>query len=193
MSNMTNLKERKELLQLRNKPSKTKEPIIIGKDILELLSSAMYIDPLTIYREYLQNSADSIDEGIKEGLLQNEGEGRVDIDVDQLNRTVKIKDNGVGLSKKDFETRMTAFGASKKRNTSARGFRGVGRLAGLAYCRELIFRTKSKGESEVHQISWDCQILKSILMDPDYKGELSDVVNDAISISSIDLIHLYGS
>ena len=186
MSNMTNLKERKELLQLRNKPSKTKEPIIIGKDILELLSSAMYIDPLTIYREYLQNSADSIDEGIKEGLLQNEGEGRVDIDVDQLNRTVKIKDNGVGLSKKDFETRMTAFGASKKRNTSARGFRGVGRLAGLAYCRELIFRTKSKGESEVHQISWDCQILKSILMDPDYKGELSDVVNDAISISSIE-------
>ena len=71
------------------------------KDILELLSSAMYVEPLTIYREYLQNSADSIDEGIKEGLLQNEEEGRVDINVDPLNRIVTIRDNGVGLSKKD--------------------------------------------------------------------------------------------
>ena len=184
MSNMTSLKERKELLQVRNKSSKTKEPIIIGKDILELLSSAMYIDPLTIYREYLQNSADSIDDGVKEGLLKNQEEGRVDINVDPLNRIVKIRDNGVGLSKKDFEKRMTAFGASKKRNTNARGFRGVGRLAGIAYCRELIFRTKSKEDSEVHQISWDCQILKSILMDSDYKGDLTDVVKDAVSISS---------
>lgn len=185
MINMTSVKERKEHLQSRTTSSKIKEPIIIGKDILELLSSAMYVEPLNIYREYLQNSADSIDEGVKEGLLKNEEEGRVDINVDLLNRIVKIRDNGVGLSKRDFEKRMTAFGASKKRNTKARGFRGVGRLAGIAYCRELIFRTKTKGENEAHQISWDCQILKSILMDPDYKGDLTDVVNDAVSISSI--------
>lgn len=36
--------------------------IVIGKDVLELVSSAMYVDPLTIYREYVQNAADSIDE-----------------------------------------------------------------------------------------------------------------------------------
>ena len=185
MRNMTSLKERKELLRVSNKSYKTKKPIIIGKDILELLSSSMYVDPLTIYREYLQNSADSIDEGVKGGLLKNEEEGRVDINIDPSNRIVKIRDNGIGLAKKDFEKRMTAFGASKKRNTNARDFRGVGRLAGIAYCRELIFRTKSKGENQVHQISWDCQILKSILMDPNYKGDLTDVVNDAVSISSI--------
>src|SRR3546814_19617948 len=33
--------------------------VVIGKDILELLSSAMYTDPLTIYREYVQNPADA--------------------------------------------------------------------------------------------------------------------------------------
>lgn len=32
--------------------------IVVGKDILELVSSAMYVDPLTIYREYIQNAAD---------------------------------------------------------------------------------------------------------------------------------------
>ena len=38
------------------------DEIVIGKDILELLSSSMYVDPMTIYREYAQNAADSIDE-----------------------------------------------------------------------------------------------------------------------------------
>ncbi len=40
----------------------TSDMITIGKDVLELLSSAMYVDPLTIYREYVQNAADAIDE-----------------------------------------------------------------------------------------------------------------------------------
>src|SRR3546814_14664393 len=35
--------------------------VVIGKDILELLSSAMYTDPLTIYREYVQTSAEYIE------------------------------------------------------------------------------------------------------------------------------------
>ena len=43
--------------------------IVIGKDILELLSSSMYVDPMTIYREYVQNAADSIDEARGTGEL----------------------------------------------------------------------------------------------------------------------------
>ena len=35
--------------------------IVIGKDVLELVSSAMYIDPMTVYREYIQNAADAVD------------------------------------------------------------------------------------------------------------------------------------
>ena len=31
---------------------------MIGKDVLELVSSAMYINPMTVYREYVQNVAD---------------------------------------------------------------------------------------------------------------------------------------
>ena len=37
------------------------ENIFIGKDILELLSSSMYVNPLSIYREYVQNAVDSIE------------------------------------------------------------------------------------------------------------------------------------
>jgi len=125
MSNRVSLKERSGLIKANKTSYQPKDSIIIGKDILELLSNAMYVDPLTIYREYLQNSADSIDEALNDGLLENEDEGRVDIKVDSINRKVTIRDNGVGISKKDFEKRMTAFGASNKRDTDARGFRGI--------------------------------------------------------------------
>ncbi len=134
------LLDRRELIKSEKSSNKLNHKIIIGKDILELLSNAMYVEPLTIYREYLQNSADSIDDAVKDGLLENHEKGRVDINIDHLNRKITIRDNGSGLSNKDFEKRMTAFGASRKRDTDARGFRGVGRLAGIAYCRELIFR-----------------------------------------------------
>ena len=180
-----NLSKTTESIKAKKLERKPTEEIIIGKDILELLSNAMYVEPLTIYREYLQNSADSFDEAVKCGLFENQEQGRVDIKIDPINRNVRIIDNGVGLSKKDFEKRMTAFGASKKRDTDARGFRGVGRLAGIAYCRELIFRTKLKEESEVLQLKWDCKVLKSILLDSNHKGSLSDVVKDVVSISSI--------
>ena len=41
--------------------TKPSDQIFIGKDILELLSTSMYVDPLTMYREYIQNAADARD------------------------------------------------------------------------------------------------------------------------------------
>ena len=56
-----------------------KEDIIVGKDILELLGSAMYADPLNVYREYVQNAVDSIDEATERSLYSNSLTPRIDI------------------------------------------------------------------------------------------------------------------
>jgi len=127
--------------------------IIVGKDILEVLSSAMYVDPLAIYREYLQNAADAI-EARRIGALSSQEAVLVEIELDLEKRTARIRDNGTGISAAEFETRMTSFGASAKRGTNARGFRGVGRLSGLGYCQELLFRSRSAGESKVIELHW---------------------------------------
>ena len=58
------------------------DEVVIGKDILELLSSSMYVDPMTIFREYVQNAADSIDEANSAGLLGPKDPGRVTIGID---------------------------------------------------------------------------------------------------------------
>jgi Histidine kinase-, DNA gyrase B-, and HSP90-like ATPase len=148
----------------------------IGKDILELLSSSMYVDPLTIYREYLQNAADAYDE-----LGAQDQDRRVDIFLDAAFRTIRIRDYGGGISNAEFVRRLISFGASRKRGTSARGFRGVGRLAGLGYCRELVFRSRSSQSEAVRELSWDCRKLQLLLRDASYKSDLATLVREVVN------------
>jgi hypothetical protein len=162
------------------------ESIVVGKDILEVLSSAMYVDPLAIYREYIQNAADAIDEARRTTVLSPRQAGTVEIEIDIEKRTVKIRDNGTGISAAEFENRMTSFGASAKRGTNARGFRGVGRLSGLAYSQELLFRSRSAGEPVVSELRWDCRKAKSLLRSADFSGDLSDVVAQSVQVRRVD-------
>jgi molecular chaperone HtpG len=163
-----------------------KDSIVVGKDILEVLSSAMYVDPLAIYREYLQNAADAIDESRRTGLLTAGEDGTVEIELDLDKRTVKIRDNGTGIPAADFETRMTSFGASAKRGTNARGFRGVGRLSGLGYCQELLFRSRFAGEAQVSELKWDCRKAKTLLRSADFDGDLASVVAQSVHVRVSD-------
>jgi histidine kinase/DNA gyrase B/HSP90-like ATPase len=166
----------------------TWEPIserpTVGKDVLELLSSSMYVNPLSIYREYIQNAADSIEEATALGVLNRSEPGRVDITVDSDARVVRIRDNGMGVQKSAFTRTLVALGASRKRGTKARGFRGVGRLAGLGYCRELIFRTQVDGEREISEMRWDCQRLKTILRDSSFDGQVEELIEDVVRVHS---------
>lgn len=173
-------------LEERQPQSKKKlsHDIEIGKDILELVSGAMYIEPLTIVREYVQNAVDSIDEADTAGLYSNKEKPRVEIIVDITERKLRIRDNGVGVDRASFTRRLTAFGASKKRATRARGFRGVGRLSGLGYCQELTFRSRSARDSEVLELTWDGRRFKEILLDPQYKGGLNEVVREVTTLTT---------
>src|SRR5260370_3457219 len=158
---------------------------LIGKDILELLSSSMYVNPLTIFREYLQNEADAIDEARRTGLIKAGQVGKVDIKVDHENRVICIRDNGTGLGSKEFVSRMLAFGNSRKRGSKARGFRGVGRLAGVGYARELIFRTRTAGDQNVTELRWDCRSLKMALREHQSKENIEELVRRIVSERTI--------
>lgn len=160
-------------------------PLIVGKDILELLSSAMYVEPLTIYREFVQNAADAIDEAEKQGLYTGITQPRIDITLDLQNRTVKVRDNGAGIPRNSVSRILTSLGASKKRGKGARGFRGVGRLSGLAYCQELVFRTKAADDEQVFEMVWDCRRLKEFLRDHERDADLSSVLQEIVLVDSV--------
>lgn len=161
------------------------ERIVVGKDVLELLSTSMYVDPMTVYREYVQNAADAVDEARAAKLHSSQERGRVDISIDPVSRSIKIRDNGAGLAWEAFLSRMCNVGSSPKRGTASRGFRGVGRLAGLGYCQELFFRSRAQGDGQVSELRWDCRRLKSILRSADLQGDLSDLIRDVVTVRRI--------
>lgn len=162
--------------------------IIVGKDVLELVSSAMYVDPMTVYREYVQNAADAVDAARTAGSLSGDEPGRVEIAVEQATRTVRIRDNGCGIPFPDFARRLTALGASAKRGTAARGFRGVGRLAGLGYAQEVIFRSRTPGEAKASELRWDCRRLKAALRETSEDIGLADLVRSVTTLARVEIM-----
>lgn len=155
----------------------------LGKDILELLSTAMYLDPMVIWREYVQNAADAIDQARRMGVLGPDEEGRVDVTINARDRTIRIRDNGAALEPQDFGRRMVALGGSDKRGTAARGFRGVGRLSGLAYAQELVFRSRAGSQGDVCEARWDCRSLRGSLAGETFVGDVADLVSQVATVT----------
>ena len=112
----------------------------IGKNILDNLTTGMYSDSRVIYREYIQNACDQIDLAIKLGILEQR-EGQVDIFIDNSKRYISILDNATGVKAESFIEDLGDIANSNKQIGQNKGFRGIGRLCGLAYCKTLKFKT----------------------------------------------------
>jgi molecular chaperone HtpG len=137
---------------------------IIGRQIFDIVTSGMYDNPLMIYREYIQNSVDSIDLAIEKGLIVQEST-RIFISLNGNDRSITIEDNGQGLSNDTAHSILTNIGCSPKEGTGQRGFRGIGRLGGLAYCDELVFETRSLNDELVSVIRWSRDEFDAITTD----------------------------
>jgi molecular chaperone HtpG len=161
-------------LQPEPKWSPIEQPAFVGKDILELLTSSMYVDPMSLYREYIQNAADAVDLAKATGELETRG--HVEIRIDPSARSISVRDNGAGLGSDQFVHQLTALGGSTKRGAGFRGFRGVGRLAGLAFCQELVFRSRQARETTVHELRWDSREIRALLRSGDTSQDLRDVI-----------------
>ncbi|MCK9558276.1 MAG: ATP-binding protein, partial [Candidatus Cloacimonetes bacterium] len=118
---------------------------VFGANILENLTTGMYQDSKIIYREYIQNACDQVDKAIKDGTLKSD-EGKIDIWLDNDQRKIVIEDNATGIPASYFQQTLGNIADSDKKIGEDKGFRGIGRLCGLAYCKELVFRTSVKGE-----------------------------------------------
>ena len=156
--------------------------IVIGKYTLESLTNGMYASPLDLYREYIQNAVDSIDAAILEKLERNEY-FEIAINLDQEKNSITIFDNGRGLKKESAVSTLIDIGNSNKQRNQNRGFRGIGRLAGLGYCDELIFTTSFVGEESKTIIRFNAKLLKELLSLTNHNDvSVSDVMQQIISV-----------
>jgi len=107
--------------------------LIIGKYTLESLTNGMYSSPMDMFREYIQNSVDSFDDAMVR-KIERENVLRIDIYIDDSERRITIRDNGCGIPAGEAVATLLDIGNSQKSRNNFRGFRGIGRLAGLSYC-----------------------------------------------------------
>lgn len=155
--------------------------IKMGKNIIDNLTTGMYEDSRIIYREYIQNSTDAIDKAIKNGIYADGEEPKIEIQIDEEKRIIKIKDNGIGIPKNEVHSNLANIADSKKEKGVERGFRGIGRLGGLAYCEKLRFITSFKGEDIKTIMTWDAKKCRTLVEDINIHLSAEEIFNQIIT------------
>ena len=153
---------------------------VFGKNILENLTTGMYSDSRVIYREYVQNSCDAINDAIKAGIIDSK-DASIDISINEATREIRIRDNGSGICKEDFVRVLSDIANSDKKRAIDKGFRGIGRLCGLAYCKELQFISSATGEEKASVMIWNAWKMRTLLND-DSKHTASEVLQKIMSV-----------
>lgn len=159
---------------------------LVGKGLLNQLMFSLYPDAETIYREYLQNACDSINEAAELGILSNKNEGHVSINIDKFHHTITIEDNGTGIKAADAELTLKFIARSNKKKESSAGFFGIGRLVGGGYCRQLSFVTSAKGESVKSKLVFDMDRIRQILADEEDDSSATEVIQNVTTFSNND-------
>lgn len=153
--------------------------IKFGKNVLYSLTTGMYADSFFLFREYVQNAADAIDEAVREGIIKEEKDASIQITINPNDRMIVIEDNGIGICKDEAIAKLINIGDSKKDPKISKGRFGIGRMGGLGYCQSLRFETSAKGEDCKTIVEWNSKALMDIL---------GDIENDSDAIAVIDLI-----
>ena len=115
----------------------------VGASILSIITESLYDNPIVVFREYVQNSVDSI---FQTDNPKNR-EIRIWVDGDNL----YFLDNGIGIKPTSFYDEMVKIGASTKEKQKNLGYKGIGRLSGVPYCEELTFVNISNYNNDYNQ------------------------------------------
>ncbi len=146
----------------------------IGIRLLETLTSALYEDPVVLFREYVQNSIDSFKRSAG-------NQHKIEINIDRKSKNITILDDGDGIPKEQFENKMNLIaGSDKSGELDQIGFRGIGRLSAMPFCTTLRFINKAPGETSVQRFEWNGKKYKDMLLAAKSK-ELEDIIGEITS------------
>ncbi|MDI6857243.1 MAG: ATP-binding protein [Dehalococcoidia bacterium] len=110
----------------------------IGAEVLEIISGALYTNPLDVVREYIQNAVD----------------GRAtDVRIEVRDDEVVISDNGRGMDLSELdEARKIAI--SRKRKDTQVGFRGIGIYSSFSVCDRLEIVTRPAAGHDAYRLQF---------------------------------------
>lgn len=137
---------------------------------------------LSTFIENIFKAVDSIDAAIMEKLERPEY-FEIAININPEKNTLSIFDNGRGLCQNHAISTLIDIGNSNKQRAQNRGFRGIGRLAGLGYCDELVFITSFAGEDSKTIVRYNAKLLRELLLISNEDNvSVHDVMKQIVSI-----------
>lgn len=159
---------------------KTERKHFVYGHVFESLTAGLYPNRREILREYIQNAYDAIvaarDVGILDAQLI-----RVQTDGNNL----YIHDEGIGMDAEVMEE-YRYFGYSRKRIERDVGFRGIGKLAGLAVADTMVVVSKRKDSPYVYRYKCEARKMLEAVRKAKERGEnipLEDLIEEYSSIN----------
>ena len=119
---------------------------IVGAGIVEIITESLYDKPIVVFREYVQNSADAF------SSVDQKEQDVLEVNIINKDRNLFFVDNGTGIAEEVFQNRMVSIANSRKTRTKNIGYKGIGRLSGLSYCKNLWFVNILDYANKMYQI-----------------------------------------
>jgi Histidine kinase-, DNA gyrase B-, and HSP90-like ATPase len=122
------------------------EELVYAAAVL-ILSEDLYPRKLEIIREYIQNASDALDEyrSVAE-YIQDRSEPLIKISIQ--GRSLLIFDNGIGMDEEEID-KLKRIAYSEKKTGEEAGYKGIGRLAGIAVADKLKISSTSYGSDRL--------------------------------------------
>ncbi|MEL0585487.1 MAG: ATP-binding protein [Candidatus Thiodiazotropha sp. (ex. Lucinoma kazani)] len=131
------------------------------ESVLRIISKQIYETPLAFLRENVQNAVDAVRiQAHREQV--DPADGRYQIEVTVNGCEVRVRDNGIGMTKAELQTLFWTIGSSGKRTPEAAaagcvGTFGIGGFANFGICNklEVISKTQEATHGTLTHLSQD--------------------------------------
>ncbi|HEY6343935.1 MAG TPA: ATP-binding protein [Bryobacteraceae bacterium] len=127
------------------------EELVYAAAVL-ILSEDLYPRKLEVIREYIQNASDALDDY---RLIADTVEDRWEpvIKVSIQGRSLLIFDTGTGMDTEEM-AKLKRIAYSEKKQGEEAGYKGIGRLAGIAVADKLKVTSTSYGDPRLHHFEF---------------------------------------
>ncbi len=149
---------------------------IVGASIVSIITESLYDKPIVVFREYTQNAVDSIAQ-----VSSNISSDSLAVQMWYDDNNLYFVDNGKGIPEREFLDKMRNIANSNKSKLENIGYKGIGRLSGISYCKKLSFiNILDYDHNNFQRYDIDCSAYFSLRKKPDFNVLTFDALMEKI-------------
>ncbi|HEV2395798.1 MAG TPA: ATP-binding protein [Candidatus Sulfotelmatobacter sp.] len=137
---------------------------------VQILSEDLYPRKLEIVREYIQNASDALDDWMKISEFIPTDRSEPQIRVSIQGKSLLIFDNGIGMAEEDIP-KLKRVAYSEKKIGEEAGYKGIGRLAGIAVADKLKITTTTYGDPKLHYFEFRAAEMRQYISEQKRQGK----------------------